>query len=63
MCIPCVIPDLLLKHPDITVATYKRIQVKHVKQVSKTLTKTIEKHLKTIANICIIQMKHSQTYV
>jgi hypothetical protein len=40
-----------LKHPDTSVATYKRRQMKHLKEVSKTLAKTPEKHLKTIANI------------
>jgi hypothetical protein len=37
--------------------------MKHLKQASETLTKTSEKHLKIIANICNIQMKHLQTYV
>jgi hypothetical protein len=46
--------DLLLKHPDTTVATYKRRQMKHLKQTFKTFTKTPKKHLKTIANICNI---------
>jgi hypothetical protein len=35
---------LLLKHPDVTVATYKRRQMKHLKQASETLAKTSEKH-------------------
>jgi hypothetical protein len=52
-----------LKHPDTTVATYKRRQMKHFKQVSETLVKTLEKHLKPIAKIYNIQMKHLQTYV
>jgi hypothetical protein len=47
-----------LKHSDATVATYKRRQMKHLKQVSKTLAKTPKKHLKIITNICNIQMKH-----
>jgi hypothetical protein len=52
-----------LKHPDATIATYKRRQMKHLKHVSETPTKTPEKHSKTIANICSIQMKHlQQTY-
>jgi hypothetical protein len=59
--IPCATSDLLLIHLDVTIATYKRRQVKHLKQASKILVKTLEKHLKTIANICNIQMKHSQT--
>jgi hypothetical protein len=48
---PCATLDLLLKHLDATVATYKRKQMKHLKQASETLAKTSEKHLKTIANI------------
>jgi hypothetical protein len=32
--------------------------MKHLKQASETLAKTPEKHLKTTANICNIQMKH-----
>jgi len=31
-------------------------QMKHLKQLSETLTKTPEKHLKIIANICNIHM-------
>jgi hypothetical protein len=62
-CISCATPDLFLKHPDTIVATYKRRQMKHLKQSSETLVKTPEKHLKTIANIYNIQMKHLQTYV
>jgi hypothetical protein len=61
--ISCGTPDLLLKHPDTTVATYKRRQIKHLKQAYETLAKTAKKHLTTIANICNIQMKHLQTYV
>jgi hypothetical protein len=34
--------------------------MKHLKHASETLAKTPEKHLKTIANICNIQMKHLQ---
>jgi hypothetical protein len=56
-------PICFLKHPDATVATYKRRQIKHLKQVSEILVKMLEKHLKTIANICNIQMKHLQTYI
>jgi hypothetical protein len=44
----CAIPDLLLKHPNVTVVTYERRQMKHLKQASETLTKTPEKHLKII---------------
>jgi ERCC4-type nuclease len=49
-----------MKHPNATVATYKSRRMKHLKHVSETLAKTIRKHFKTIANICNIQMKHSQ---
>ena len=38
----CATPDLLLKDSDATVATYKRRQMKHLKQASKTLAKTPE---------------------
>jgi hypothetical protein len=30
-------PDLLLKHPDATLATYKRRQIKHLRHASETL--------------------------
>jgi hypothetical protein len=68
-CIPCATPDLLLKYPAATVTTYKRKHMKHMKQAFETLTKTPEKHLKTIANICNnldetltnIHMKHLKT--
>jgi hypothetical protein len=43
-------PDLLSKHSDTTLVTYKRRQIKHLKHTFETL----EKHLKTlkiIANI------------
>ena len=53
MCIPCATSDLLLKHLDTTVATYKRRQMKHLKQVSETFTKTpgkYEKHLRNISS-------------
>ena len=53
MRIPCATPDLLLKHPDAAVATYKRRQMKHLKQVSEILTKMP----KTLENYCK-HMKH-----
>jgi hypothetical protein len=62
-CIPYGTLDLLLKHLNATVATYKGRQMKHSKQAYETLTKMLEKNLKTIANICNIQTKHLQTYV
>jgi hypothetical protein len=34
--------------------------MKHLKQASETLAKMPLKHLKTITNICNIQMKHLQ---
>jgi hypothetical protein len=46
---------LLLKHSNATVTTYK-------KKTDETLAKIPEKHVKTIANICNIRMKHLQTY-
>jgi hypothetical protein len=30
-------PDLLLKHPDATLATYKRRQIKHLRNAYETL--------------------------
>jgi hypothetical protein len=53
-CIPCTTPDLLLEHPDVTVAIYKRIQIKPLKHAFETFTKTLEKHLKIIAYVCNI---------
>jgi hypothetical protein len=50
---PCATPDLYLKHPDTTVATYKRRQMKRLKQASETLAKKPEK---TFENHC----KHMQ---
>jgi hypothetical protein len=38
-------------------------QKKRLKQAYETLAKTSEKHLKTNANICNIQIKHLQTYI
>jgi hypothetical protein len=38
----CTTPNLLLKHLDATVTTYKRRQMKHLKQTSETLAKTPE---------------------
>jgi hypothetical protein len=52
-------PDLLLKHPYVIVAIYKRRQMKQLKQASEILTKTFEKHSKTIANICNIHCKYT----
>jgi hypothetical protein len=46
----CATPNLLLKHPDATLA--KRLKInEHLKHASETLAKTHEKHLKTITNI------------
>jgi hypothetical protein len=49
-------PDLLLKYPNTTVATYIRMQLKHLKHASETLEKTPEKQfgpLQPYANIQI----------
>jgi hypothetical protein len=54
MCNTC----LLFKHPDTTITQYKEREMKHLKQTSEILAKTHEEHLKTIANICNIQMKY-----
>jgi hypothetical protein len=45
-----------LKHIDATVATYRKRQMKYLKQTSETVVKTSEKHSKIIANICNIQI-------
>jgi hypothetical protein len=37
-----VTPDLFLKHPDTIVATYKRRQMKHLKQAYEILAKMPE---------------------
>jgi hypothetical protein len=37
-----VTPDLLLQHPDATLATFVRRQMKHLKHASETLTKHIK---------------------
>jgi hypothetical protein len=55
--IPYATLNLLLKH--LIVAIYKRKQIKQFKQAYETLAKMPEKHLKNIANICSIKMKHS----
>jgi hypothetical protein len=61
--------NLLLKHLDTTVATYKRRQMKHLKQVSETLAKTskktFENHCKYMQHpnetLASIRMKHLKT--
>jgi hypothetical protein len=42
MCILCITPNPVLKHLDLTVAIYKRRQMKYLKHASKTLAKTPE---------------------
>jgi hypothetical protein len=67
-------PDLLLKHPDATLATYVWGQMKYLKHASETLTKTLENHVKHIQhsdktfaiyvwNRCKIQIDRLATYV
>jgi septum formation topological specificity factor MinE len=62
-----------LKRLNATIVTYKRRQIKHLKQASTTLAKMIEKYLKTIAkylqysdetlaNICMKHLKTVKTY-
>jgi hypothetical protein len=60
MHIPCATSYLLLKHPDATLAIYRRRQIKHLKHAPETLAKISEKHMKTIANIRSIQIKYLQ---
>jgi hypothetical protein len=60
----CATPDLLFKHPDAALETYKRRQMKHLKYASETLAKkTPEKHLKTIVEHTQHQDKTLATYV
>jgi hypothetical protein len=40
------IPDLLLKHPDVTLLTYVWRQIKHMKHASETLAPTPDLLLK-----------------
>jgi hypothetical protein len=49
--ISCATPDLLLKHLNATLITYKKKTDETFKHASKTLAKIPEKHLKTIANM------------
>jgi hypothetical protein len=63
MHIPYAIFDILLKHLDATVATYKKKTDEILETRSKTLAKTLRNHLKIITNICNIQIKHLQTYI
>jgi hypothetical protein len=42
----CATPDLLLKHPSGTLATYISKQMKHLKHASETLAKIHENHCK-----------------
>jgi 5-carboxymethyl-2-hydroxymuconate isomerase len=49
-----------LKYLDATLAIYKSRQMKHLKHTPKTLAKTLEKHMKTIANIRSIHLKYLQ---
>jgi hypothetical protein len=53
--------DLLLKHPNTTVATYVRRQLKYFKHASETLEKTPEKQLGPLQPYANIQI-HA-TYV
>jgi hypothetical protein len=55
----CVTPDLLLKYPDTTLATYVRRQVKHLRHMSETLTKTLISTLRQ----CNIQINTLAKYV
>jgi hypothetical protein len=52
-----------LKYPDVIFTTYKIRQKKHLKHVCETLTKTCEKHLKTIATHTQHPDKTFATYV
>jgi hypothetical protein len=44
-------PNLLLKHPNETFATYVRKELKHLQHTSETLEKRLEKPLQNICNI------------
>jgi hypothetical protein len=54
-------PNLILKHPNAMVATY--VKVVETLILMKNLKNTPEIHLKTIATICNIRIKHMQTDV
>ena len=58
-------PDLLLKHPDTTLATYKRRQMKYLRHVFETLAtyvykKTDERLGIDACNICVQPLQHIQ---
>ena len=55
-CISCATPDLLLKHPDATLATYKKDRW----NTWNMCLKHVKKHMKNIANIRNIQIKRLQ---
>jgi hypothetical protein len=63
----CTTSDLLLKHPNETLATYVRRQMKYLKHASETLAKHLKTDEKSLQNICNIHIKHLQymceTYV
>jgi hypothetical protein len=61
--IACATPDLPFETSRCNSYKIQEREMKHLKSAFETLAKTPEKHLKTIANICNIQMKHLQTYV
>jgi hypothetical protein len=44
----CATPDLLLQHPDETLATYVRKQLKYLQHMSETLAKHLENTCKTL---------------
>ena len=60
-------PDLLLKHPDATLATYKIRQIKHLQKALETHSKHTQHPNKTlttyVCNICNIQINTHATYV
>jgi hypothetical protein len=61
--IACGTPDLPFETFRYNSYEIQEREMKHLKPAFETLAKTPEKHLKIIANICNIQMKHLQTYV
>jgi hypothetical protein len=52
-------PDLFLKHPDATFATYERRQIKHLRHASETLATYVYKKIdETLRiNVCNIRVQ------
>jgi hypothetical protein len=62
MHIPFATPRSTFENSDAALATYKRRQIKHLKQAFEILAKTPKKHLKTIAKITQHRYETPATY-